>query len=312
MMRTQNDEARYKEKLREKIAELKKDKDAAIVVHNYQRPEIQDIADIKGDSLALSRAVTRLNKKVIIFCGVRFMAESASILNPNKRIILPVIEAGCPLADMVNLDQIKAKRQQFPDAAVVCYVNSLAEIKAESDICCTSSNAVKIVRSLNGYRRIIFIPDKNLGLYVASQVPEKEIITLEGFCPSHVRLSKADVLNAKAAHPAAEFLVHPECYPEVVELAGGVCSTKQMFDYIEDSKCKEFIIGTENGLLYGLEKKFPGRKFYSASVNLLCADMKLTTLGWVAHALEFMEHEIKVPENIRVKAKKTLDRMLKV
>jgi quinolinate synthase len=194
---------------------------------------------------------------------------------------------------------------------VVCYVNSSAEAKAASDICCTSSNAVNVVKSLSA-RRVIFIPDKNLALYVASKVPEKEIIWWEGFCPSHVRLSREDLLQVKRLHPRAKVLLHPECYPDVLKLADAVCSTKQMFDYVASSDCQEFIIGTEKGILYGLSKKYPDRKFYLASEHLLCADMKLTTLGWVAHALEFMKYEVKVPEKIRIKARKALDKMLEV
>jgi len=308
---TQKSQEKYNQDLKDKIVELKKQRKAVILAHNYQRPEIQDIADIKGDSLALSRAAAETDSNVIVVCGVRFMAESASILNPDKKVILPVIEAGCPLADMVNVDKINELKRRFPGAPVVCYVNSSAEAKAASDICCTSSNAVNVVKSLSA-RRVIFLPDKNLGLYVASEIPEKEIICWEGFCPSHVRLSREDLLQVKRLHPRAKILVHPECYPDVLKLADGVCSTKQMFDYVASSDCREFIIGTEKGIIYGLSKKYPDKKFYLASERLLCADMKLTTLGWVVHALEFMKYEVKVPKNIRIKAQKALDRMLEV
>jgi len=308
---TQKSQEKYNQDLKNKIAELKKKRKAIIIAHNYQRPEIQDIADIKGDSLALSRAAAETDKDVIVICGVRFMAESASILNPDKKVILPVVEAGCPLADMINVDKINELKRRFPDAPVVCYVNSSAEVKAVSDICCTSSNAVEVVKSLSA-ERIITLPDKNLGLYIASQVPGKKIIPWEGFCPSHVRLSREDVLLAKKLHPRAKFLAHPECYPEVLELADGVCSTKQMFDYVASSDSQEFIIGTEKGIIHGLAKEYTDKRFYLASEHLICADMKLTTLGWVAHALEFMKYEVKVPEEIRNRAKKGLDRMLEV
>ena len=308
---TQKSQKKYNQDLKDKIVELKKKRKAVILAHNYQRPEVQDIADIKGDSLALSRAAAETDSDVIVVCGVRFMAETASILSPDKKVILPVIEAGCPLADMINVDKVNELKRRFPGAPVVCYVNSSAELKAASDICCTSSNAVKVVKSLSA-RRVIFIPDKNLGLYVASKVPEKEIIYWEGFCPSHVRLSREDLLQVKRLHPRAKILVHPECYPDVLKLADDVCSTKQMFDYVASSDCREFIIGTEKGIIYGLSKKYPDRKFYLASERLLCADMKLTTLGWVVHALEFMKYEVKVPEEIRIKAQKALDKMLEV
>ncbi len=311
MVYTINDDRRYIENLKKKIAVLKKERKAVIIVHNYQREEIQDIADHLGDSLALSQVAVNVDAEVIVFCGVHFMAESAAILNPDKKVLLPVKEAGCPMADMVTAEKLKAMRQQYPDAAVVCYVNSSARVKAESDICCTSSNAIEVVRSLP-HKRIIFVPDKNLGAYIQLNVPDKEIILWNGFCPTHIRLTEEEVTEIKEEHPAAEFIAHPECRPEVLALADNVLSTGGMFTYVNKSPCREFIIGTERGLVYRLEKENPEKKFYLPSEHLVCANMKLITLGWVAHSLELMIHQITVPEEIRRKAKQSLERMLEV
>jgi len=307
-----SDDVKYRENLKKKIAQLKKEKKAVIIVHNYQRDEIQDIADISGDSLALSQAAVRADAEVIVFCGVDFMAESASILNPGKIVLLPVKEAGCPMADMVTPERLKEKKREHPDAAVVCYVNSSAAIKAESDICCTSSNAIEIVKSLENYKEIIFIPDKNLGRYIQKNVPDKKIILWEGFCPTHIRVSKEEVLKAKEAHPEAEVLAHPECNPDIWSVSDHICSTGGMFKYVKNSKSKSFIIVTEVGMLYGLKKANPDKEFYTPSERLVCPTMKLTTLGWVAHSLEAMEHQIKITGEVRDKAYKSLERMLKV
>lgn len=307
----EKDDRQYQQELKKKIAYLKKKKNAVILAHNYQRDEIQDIADIVGDSLQLARAATKVDADIIEFCGVRFMAESASILNPDKKVLLPVKEAGCPLADMITPEKLRTLKSKHPDAACVCYVNSSAEVKAESDIACTSSNAVDIVRSLPN-KKIIFVPDKNLAKYVQLQVPEKEIIIWHGFCSTHIRLSEEEVIKAKAEHPQAEFLAHPECEPEVLKLADQICSTGGMFKYAKSSKSKEFIIGTESGMLYRLKKENLDKEFYLPSEHLICANMKLTTLGWVAHSLESEVFEINVPEQISLKAKKSLDRMLEI
>ena len=250
----------YKEEIRKKIERLKKEKNAVIIVHNYQRDEIQEIADISGDSLTLARAAVDTKADIIVFCGVRFMAESASILNPDKTVLLPVKEAGCPLADMITVGKLRQKKKEFPDAAVVCYVNSSVQIKAESDISCTSSNAIEVVRSIKN-KRIIFIPDKNLGRYVQTQVPNKDIVLWEGFCPTHIRLTEEDIIKAKKNHPDAEFIAHPECGPEVLKMAHHICSTGGMFQYAKASKSKEFIVGTESGMLFGLKKQNPDKKF---------------------------------------------------
>jgi len=311
MPNIQDKEKKYTENLKKKIARLKKERNAVIIVHNYQRDEIQDIADISGDSLALSKAAVRTDADVIVFCGVYFMAETAAILNSNKTVLLPVLEAGCPLADMVNTQKLLEKRKEYPDAAVVCYVNSSARVKAESDICCTSSNAIQIVRALSN-KRIIFIPDKNLGRYVQANLPEKEIILWEGFCPTHIRLQEQDVLEAKRQHPEAEFIAHPECQPQVLALAEHICSTGGMFTYVKNSKAGEFIIGTENGMLYKLRKDNPDKKFYMPTQHLVCPSMKLTTLGWVAHALEANEQVVTVPSETAKRALKSIKRMLEV
>lgn len=309
--RQDKDELKYNEALKKKIAKLKKSRNAVIIVHNYQRDEIQEIADISGDSLALSQAAVRTDADIIVFCGVQFMAESASILNPGKKVLLPVMEAGCPLADMITPEKLRAKKKQHPGAAVVCYVNSSAEVKAESDISCTSSNAIQIVRSLNE-KDVIFVPDKNLGRYVQSQVPEKNIILWEGFCPTHIRVQEEDVEKTKAQHPGAEVIAHPECNPEVLALADHICSTGGMFTYVKKSPSKDFIISTESGMLYKLQKDNPDKRFYLPTPHLVCANMKLITLGWVAQCLEKLVYEIKVEDDIRSRAKMTLDRMLAV
>jgi len=311
MYYTKDDDKRYKEAIKKRIAELKKERNAVIIVHNYQRDEVQEIADVTGDSLALSRAAVRTDADVIVFCGVLFMAETASILNPEKTVLLPVKEAGCPLADMATAEEIKKKKKQFPDAEVVCYVNTSAAVKAESHICCTSSNAVDIVRSVKA-NKVIFVPDRNLGFYVQSQVPDKKIILWEGFCPTHIRVHPGQIEVAKKKHPKALFIAHPECSPDVLKLADYVSSTGGMLKYVKQSKAKEFIIGTEMGMLFRLKQDSPDKKFYIPTDGLICESMKLTTLGWVAHSLETMTNVVKVEEPIRVKAKKAVDRMLAV
>lgn len=304
-------DTRYKDELKKKIRELKKKRNAVVIAHNYQRDEIQEIADYSGDSLALARAAVKTKADVIVFCGVHFMAESASILNPEKKILLPVKEAGCPLADMITVQKLRRQKKLYPKAAVVCYVNSSAEIKAESDVSCTSSNAIDVVKSIDN-KQIIFVPDKNLGRFVQSRVPDKDIILWEGFCPTHIRVAEEDIIKAKKNHPNAEFIAHPECSPEVLKMADHICSTGGMFQYVKQSKAKEFIIGTESGMLYKLREENPDKKFYMPTTHLICANMKLTTLGWVAHSLENLVYEVNVPDGIRKKAKKTLERMLNV
>ncbi|MCK5128393.1 MAG: quinolinate synthase NadA [Clostridiales bacterium] len=297
--------------IQEKITKLKKEKNAIILAHIYQDGAVQAIADFVGDSLELSRKALDVECDVIVFCGVRFMAESAKILNPNKTVLLPVLTAGCPMADMVDAQAIIDHRSEHPDAAVVCYVNSSAEAKAESDVCCTSSNAVKVVRSLE-QDKIIFVPDENLGSYVAAQVPEKEIILHKGYCIVHKRVLVDEVQKAKEALPDAQLLVHPECTPDVVDQAHFVGSTAQIINYAKESTHDQFIIATEMGILHILQNQNPDKKFYMASPKLVCVNMKKTHIEDVLASLENMEHEIILKEELMNRARISLDRMLAV
>lgn len=299
----------YKQKLHDKILRLKKERHAYIVAHNYQNYEVQEVADILGDSLALSKAAIGAGADVIVFCGVDFMAQSAKILNPGKKVLLPVFEADCPMALMATPERIREKRKEYPTAAVVCYVNSSAEVKAESDIACTSANAIQIVKSLP-QKQIIFVPDKNLGHYVQRFCPDKEIILWKGFCTTHIRITPQDVLDAKAKYPNARFIAHPECPPAVIDLADHVCSTSGFSPYITKSAADTFIIGTEVGMIYKLQKDHPTKKFIMPTDKFVCQTMKMTTLGWVAHSLETMEYNIEIAEGIRARAEKTLRRMM--
>ena len=303
-------ERKYRAEVTEKIAVLKEKRNAIFLVHNYQRDEIQDLADVLGDSLGLARAATRTDKDVIVFCGVHFMAESASILNPDKTVLLPRPDAGCPMADMVTVPELKKMKERFPDAAVVTYVNSSAAVKAESDIVCTSANAVKVVNSLKE-KRVIFVPDRNLGRWVAKHT-DKEVILWPGYCWTHECLRAADVLAAKKKYPAAEVIAHPECREEVLELADAVLSTSGMVKYAKESKTKTIIVGTEMGLGYRLRKENPDKTFVFPAECLVCPNMKLTTLDSVLHSLENMVHEIRVDEDTRRKANLALTRMLEV
>jgi quinolinate synthase len=300
-----------KKELIEKINELKKEKRAVILAHNYQIPEVQDIADFVGDSLELSRKAAETKSKIIVFCGVHFMAESAAILSPEKTVLLPEIKAGCPMADMVTVEALKQKRAEYPEAVMVCYVNSSAAVKAESDICCTSSNAIEIVSSLKS-KKIIFIPDKNLGLFVASKIENKEIILWDGFCPPHQNLTLKEVQSVKRKHPSAKVIVHPECRPEVIELADDALSTSGILKYARACDFKEMIVGTETGIIYRLQKENPKKVFIPASKNFICPNMKLTTLKSLYNALKDNKNIITVSEKTRIKAKKALDKMLEV
>ncbi|NSW90786.1 MAG: quinolinate synthase NadA [Firmicutes bacterium] len=294
-----------------KINELKEQKKAVIVAHTYQRDEVQEIADMVGDSFALSRYCALSDAEVVVFCGVHFMAESAKILSPGKTVLLPERDAGCPLADMITAEALREFKKKHPGAAVVCYINSSAEVKAESDICCTSSNAVNVVRSIKE-KDIIFVPDKNLGSYVAKMVPEKNIILWEGFCPTHHRVKAEDVKKAKELHPDALVLVHPECRAEVIEMADFVGSTKAIIDYGTKSGHKKFIIGTEMGVLYSLRKNNPDKVFYLLSQGFICPNMKKTTLDSIFNSLNEMKYNIELNEDIRIKASKALERMLEI
>ncbi len=301
---------RLTEELSSRVRQLKKELSAVILAHNYQRSEVQDIADFLGDSLDLSRKATQIQAEIIVFCGVDFMAESAAILNPTKTVLLPELNAACPMAAMITPEDVRVLRGKHPGAPVVCYVNSLAAVKAESDICCTSANAVKIVNSLPE-EKIIFIPDEYLGRYVASK-SKKDIILHPGFCPTHARLKADEIRFLKEVFPDAKIMVHPECTPEVIALADAVLSTSQMVRHAKESSAKAFIVGTEEGLLYRLRRENPGKTFYLASSTLICPNMKKITLESVTRSLEKSQHVVMVPEKTRRAAARALDRMLAV
>jgi quinolinate synthase len=297
--------------LKKEIRALLKERNAILLVHNYQRDEIQEIADICGDSLGLSIEASKTDKDVIVFCGVHFMAESAYIISPQKKVILPRMDAGCPMADMIDAKKLIALKKQHPDGVVVTYVNSSAEVKAYSDICCTSANAVKVMMSLTDAKKIIMVPDKNLARYTAKFV-DKEVVYYDGYCPTHDNLLRQDVIKAKEQYPDALFVAHPECRPDVLELADHICSTSGMIKYAKESPYSEFIIGTEMGLLYRLRKENPEKSFYLASKKLICPNMKLTRLDDVYESLKEMKNLVTVPEEIRVPAKAALDKMLAI
>ncbi len=298
------------EKLIEEIERLKEKRNAIILAHNYQPGEIQDIADHLGDSLGLSRKASKTDADVIIFCGVQFMAETAAILSPDKTVLLPDVKAGCPMADMLTAGKLRDLKKKHPDAVTVAYVNTNAEVKAEVDICCTSSNAVRVVESLKDAPEIIFVPDKYLADYVSKKT-NKKLIAWNGFCPSHVKIRPEDILRQKRLHPGAEVMIHPECIPEVIELADDVLSTEGMCKYVKKSRASELIVGTEAGLLYRLRKENPERRFYPASTSAICPTMKIITLKKVLWSLQEMKYAVKVPDDIRIRAEMAVNRMLK-
>jgi len=304
------DRAMKDKELIQKIMELKEERNAVILAHNYQIEEVQDIADYIGDSLGLSQKAADIDAEVIVFCGVDFMAESAAILSPERTVLLPEINAGCPMADMVTVEELKKEKEKYPDASVVCYVNSSAEVKAESDICCTSSNAVDIVKAVDS-SQVLFIPDQNLAHYTAEQT-DKEVIPWDGYCITHHRVRADDVKKARKAHPDAPVIVHPECRPEVVSLADYVGSTSQILDFAGTSEDEKIIIGTEMGILHRLRKENPDKKFFLLNQGMICKSMKFTTLNHVYAALDRMQYQITVEEEIRKKATKALDRMLEL
>ncbi|MGE5398501.1 MAG: quinolinate synthase NadA [Chitinophagales bacterium] len=293
------------------VNDRRKELNAVILSHFYQRPEIQEIADFVGDSLQLAREAAKTRASVIFFCGVSFMAESAKILNPDRLVILPEPEAGCPMADMITGEQLKEWKKSFPNSQVVCYVNSSAEVKAESDICCTSSNAIQVIESLPVESQILFVPDMNLGDFVARKTG-RNIICWQGYCPTHHHLAPEDVKKIKESHPGVPVVVHPECRPEVVDLADAALSTGGILKFVAESQASEFIIGTEEGLLYQLEKRFPDKTFYLARDEFICPNMKLTNLDKLAEAMRSLEPVVEVEEGIRVKALKSLERMLNI
>ena len=291
-----------------KIKELAKQRRAIILAHNYQPPEIQDLADLCGDSLELSRKAAQTDAEVIVFCGVHFMAETASILSPDKKVLLPRLDAGCLMADMITAEGLKLKIESLPPMPVVTYVNSTADVKALSTVCCTSANVVQVVNSLPE-QEMLLTPDRNLAMYAASRTGKK-IHIWEGFCPTHDRLRLEDVAQARAAHPQALFLAHPECRPEVVEMADVVASTSGMLRYVAQAPEKEFIVGTEMGILHPMRKAAPGKTFYPASPKMTCQNMKKITLQDVLTSLEQLSGEVRVPEHIRIPALKAVQAMI--
>ena len=297
--------------LLKKIETLKQQRNAVILAHNYQPGQIQDLADYVGDSLGLSVQAAQTDADVIVFCGVRFMAETAAILSPGKTVLLPEKTAGCPMADMIDAQQLEEMKTEYPDALVVCYVNSTAEVKALSDYCCTSGNALELVESLSKDRQILFIPDKNLGGFINERTG-RQMILWPGYCSTHVLIRPEDVQKARQQYPDAFMLAHPECNPEVRLLADELLSTGQMLKYAKNSEIKKFLIATENGILHTLKKKNPDKEFYSVTEKAICPNMKKITLEKVLWALEDMQYRITVPEPISLKAKKSLDRMIEV
>ena len=299
-----------KKELIKEINRLRKEKNAVILAHNYQIGDIQDVADFVGDSLQLAKEAIKVKQDLIIFCGVHFMAESAKILNPSKKVILPVKEAGCPMADMASAEQIKEFKKVNPELKVVTYVNSSAEVKAESDVCCTSANAVDVVRK-TGAKEVLFVPDKNLGTFVDEKIEGVKIVKWEGFCPTHDRVTLEDVKITKKKYPGIKILVHPECKPEVFHAVDFVGSTSQIIKFVEESDDKKFIIGTEKGIIHSLKKENPDKEFIILTEKLICENMKKTSLEDVYKALKNEEYEICLDEEIASKANKALERMLK-
>lgn len=297
--------------IRQRLQSLKEQRKAVILAHNYQPGEIQDIADFTGDSLQLSVQASQTNAEVIVFCGVRFMAETAAILSPDKTVLLPEVLAGCPMADMINAQQLTELKQKHPDALVVCYVNSTAEVKALSDYCCTSGNALELVRRLPKDRDILFVPDRNLGGFIIEQTG-REMILWPGYCPTHMRILSEDIQKARQLHPEAVVLAHPECRAEVRQMADERLSTGQMLKYTKQSPQSEFIIATEEGILHTLRKQNPEKRFYPANEKSVCPNMKKISLEKVLWSLEDMKYRITVEEPVRTQARKSLDRMLEV
>ena len=297
--------------LAEEIKKLKKEKNAVILGHCYQNLEIDEVADYVGDSLQLSRLAAQTDADIIVFAGVYFMAETAKILSPDKKVLLPRLDAGCRMADMVDLEQMREFKAKNPDIPVVCYVNSSAEVKSETDICCTSANAVHVVKSLN-VPKILFAPDKYLGSYVASQLKDVEVITYPGYCPTHLNILVEDVQKMKAEHPEAKVLVHPECHKAVADLGDYVGSTTGIMKFAKESDAEEFIIVTEKGVVDRLSRDCKDKKFYLVSKKAVCPNMKMNTLDDILHVLKTEENEIFVDENIAAKARQAIERMVAI
>ena len=294
-----------------KIEELKKERNAIILSHNYQRGDVQDVADFVGDSLGLSQTARKTDADVIIFCGVHFMAETAAIICPDKKVVIPDVNAGCPMAAMVTARELREKKKEYPDAVVVCYVNSTADVKAEVDICCTSANAVKVVSSIPADKQVMFIPDKSLGDYVSQQLG-REMIMWEGFCPTHHRITGEYVEKFKKDNPDAVIVVHPECTRDVVNLADHVASTTGIIRYVAESSAKKFFIGTESGIIHRLKNENPDKEFFHVLKLADCPNMKLNSLEKVLWALEDLEPVVTVREDIAAKARSTIEKMLAI
>lgn len=298
-------------KIIDDINRLKKEKNAVILAHYYVRPEVQDIADYIGDSFYLSKVAAGLEEQTIVFCGVSFMGESAKMLSPKKTVLMPDLSADCPMAHMADASTIQKMRDAYDDLAVVCYINSTAELKQYSDVCVTSANAVKIVKALPN-KNIFFIPDRNLAHYIASLVPEKHFVYNEGFCPTHERMQVEEVLEEKKKHPQAQILSHPECREEILKVSDYIGSTSGIIKYATESEGKEYIICTEEGVLYKLQQNNPDKKFYFPESIPVCPNMKKNTLEKVLHVLETGENEVHVSEELRVNSVKPLEKMLEL
>ena len=298
------------QKAEEKIAKLRKELNAIILAHNYQRPEVQDLADFTGDSLELARKCVGSKAEVIVFCGVRFMAETAAILNPTSTVLLSHHDAGCPLADMIDVESLRQWKRRYPGAAVVAYVNTTAAIKAESDICCTSANGVEVVDAIPN-EEILFVPDQNLGHYVSTKT-SKKVILYPGYCSVHANVTAEEVRLARQRYPQAKVLVHPECRAEVIDLSDAALSTSQMLRHAKQSNHKTFLIGTEEGILHPLRKENQEKEFHLISDKLVCRDMKKTTLEILIETMEARKNVVTIPEETRVKAKQAIDRMLEI
>lgn len=299
------------ENLIEKINRLKKERGAIILAHNYQLPEVQDVADFVGDSLELAQMAAKTNAKVIVLCGVYFMAETAAIINLDKKVLIPDMTAGCPMAEMVTAEKVRELKKQYPRAAVVCYINSTAEVKAESDICCTSGNAQKVIDSLKGYKQVIFVPDKYLGHFL-SLSSDKEFILINGYCPTHARISPKVIEMLKAKYKDAMTLVHPECHPSVKEKADKILSTGKMCSFVKNSNNIDFIIGTEREIVHRMRKENPNKNFIHVGPLAVCPNMKKNNLEKVADVLENLTNEVIVKEDIRLKAKGCIEKMLAI
>ena len=294
-----------------KIKELKKKKNAVVLAHCYQNIEIDDVADYVGDSLYLSQRAKETDADIIVFAGVYFMAQTAKLLSPNKKVLLPRLESGCRMADMIDLEQIKEFKSKHPGIPAVCYINSTAEVKSECDMCCTSSNAIKIVKSM-GAKEILFLPDTYLGKWVEQKLEDVKVTTYPGFCPTHLQIKPQDILDAREKHPNAKVLAHPECHQEVTKLADYVGSTTGIMKYAIESSDKEFIIATEKGVVERLQRDYPDKKFILIKENIICPNMKWHTLQDIYNALDKEQHEITVEEQIAKKAVECIDKMLKI